>query len=230
MSLLPAPIDTGPVTANWRFQPSTELGGDAFGYYWLDGNTLAIYLLDVSGHGVGAAMHSVTALNLLRQRALPQVDFTDPAAVLASLNNRLQMDDHDGMFFTMWYGVYRVTTRTLRYSAAGHHPAYLVTPDRERFDALGTPNLMIGAMPGLTYDVHETAVAPGSTLHLFSDGVFEIMTPDGRQLGLQDFLPHLVAPPQPGLAEPERLYRLVVGTAKPGPLDDDFSLLTTTFL
>ena len=86
LSLLPAPLTTGPVRADWRFLPSTQLGGDAFGYDWLDQDTLVFYLIDVSGHGAGSAMHSVTVLNVLRQRALPDVDFRNPAEVLASLN------------------------------------------------------------------------------------------------------------------------------------------------
>ena len=106
-SLLPAPLTAGPVRTDWRFVPSTQLGGDAFGYQWLDPNTFAFYLIDISGHGAGAAMHSVAVLNVLRQHALPQVDFANPAEILASLNNRFQMDSHNGMFFTMWYGVYR---------------------------------------------------------------------------------------------------------------------------
>ena len=48
-SLLPEPITSGPVRAHWRFVPSTQLGGDAFGYYWLDPQTFVFYLLDVSG-------------------------------------------------------------------------------------------------------------------------------------------------------------------------------------
>src|SRR5262245_5601770 len=55
-SLLPAPITSGPVHTAWRFVPSAQLGGDAFGYYWLDQNTFVFYLMDVSGHGVGSAM------------------------------------------------------------------------------------------------------------------------------------------------------------------------------
>ena len=52
-------------------------------------------------------MHSVSVLNVLRQRALPVVDFTNPAEVLASLNSRFPTDEHNGLYFTMWYGVYR---------------------------------------------------------------------------------------------------------------------------
>ena len=147
LSLLPAPLTVGPVRANWRYVPSTQLGGDAFGYDWLDPDTFMFHLIDVSGHGVGSAMHSVTVLNVLRQRALPGVDFKNPAAVLSSLNERFQMDSHSGMYFTMWYGVYRPGDRTLTFGSAGHHPAFLVAPDRQESQPLGAPALMIGAMP-----------------------------------------------------------------------------------
>src|SRR5262249_28759821 len=125
-SLLPPPIDSGRVLAQWRFVPSVGLGGDAFGYYWLDATTFVFYLVDVSGHGVGSAMHSVSVLNVLRQRALPNVDFKNPGAVLCALNNAFQMDNYNGMRLTTWYGVYNAGDRTLTYGAAAQHPAYLV--------------------------------------------------------------------------------------------------------
>lgn len=229
MSLLPAPIDSGPIRTAWTLQPSTQLGGDAFGYFWLDPYTFVLYLVDVSGHGVGSAMHSVTALNVLRQRALPGVDFGDPAAVLASLNNRFQMDAHDGMYFTMWYGVYRVATRTLTYSSAGHHPAFLVAADRSAAQPLGVPNMMIGILPDTDYEVQEAEVPTGSTLYVFSDGVFEVVTADGRQWTLEEFVPHLLEPSTGTLSDPERLYKMVRKLARHGVIDDDFSLLAVTF-
>jgi PAS domain S-box-containing protein len=63
-SLLPNLL-TGPIETDWRYLPCSHLGGDGFGYHWLDAETLAIYLLDVSGHGVGSAL----ALHLGAQRA-----------------------------------------------------------------------------------------------------------------------------------------------------------------
>lgn len=230
LALLPAPITTGPVRAEWRFLPSTQLGGDAFGYDWLDGDTFVFYLLDVSGHGAGSAMHSVTVLNVLRQRALPNVDFRNPAEVLASLNTRFQMDGHNGMYFTMWYGVYDKRDRTLSYSSGGHHPAYLVLPDRRESQPLGSPALMVGALPNSEYEVHRTTVPAGSALYLFSDGVFEIQTKDQEQWTQSDFLPLLLEPPLPGTPEPERLYQAVRQAARPGPFDDDFSLMVVTFV
>ena len=70
-SLLPEPLSQGPVQAAWRFLPCTQSGGDSFGYHWLDDEHFAVYLLDVSGHGVGASLLSVSALNMLRSQSLP---------------------------------------------------------------------------------------------------------------------------------------------------------------
>jgi serine phosphatase RsbU (regulator of sigma subunit) len=228
-SMLPRPWRAGAVLAESMFVPSARLGGDAFGYDWLEPGTLAVYLMDVSGHGVGAAMHSVAVMNVLRQRALPGVDFSDPGAVLSSLNERYQMTDHGGMYFTVWYGVYRTAGRTLTYSSAGHHPAYLVPADRAGVLPLGEPALMIGAMLGHTYEARHTTVDAGSTVHVFSDGVFEIVAGDGRQWQLADFLPLLLEPAVPGVPEPARLYGAVQAAARTELLDDDFSLLSLTF-
>lgn len=229
LSLLPEPLTAGLVRAEWRFVPSAQLGGDAFGYYWLDPNTFVFYLVDVSGHGAGSAMHSVTVMNLLRQRALPDVDFRNPAQVLTSLNTRFTMDQHGGLYFTMWYGVYDSAARTLSYASAGHHPAFVVPPTRHESQPLGMSALMIGAFAGYEYQVGQASVAPGSTLYLFSDGVYEIVTSGGQRWELSHFLPLISQPTLPGVSEPERLYRAVTQAAGTSQLDDDFSLLVLTF-
>ena len=85
-TILPQPITEGGIRTDWRFVPSASLGGDAFGCHWLDNDHFAIYLIDVSGHGVGAALLSVSVMNMLRSQSLPDTDFKDPQQVLASLN------------------------------------------------------------------------------------------------------------------------------------------------
>jgi len=72
-------------------------------------------------------------------------------------------------------------------------------------------------------------VEPRSTLYIFSDGVFEITTPEGRRWELDNFVPLLNAPVVPGLRETERLHRGVQRAARRGPFDDDFSLLVVAF-
>jgi serine phosphatase RsbU (regulator of sigma subunit) len=172
------------------FLPSARLGGDALGYEPLDPHTFLIYLIDVSGHGVGAAMHSVSVLNVLRQRAVPNVDFRDPAQVLTGLNAMFQMDRHDDQYVTMWYGVYDAQNRTLAYASAGHHPGYLVTSDRKSALPLKTFGVVVGAVLEPNFTAAHAFVPAESSLYLCSDGAFEILTTD-RQCNLDDFLPLL---------------------------------------
>ncbi len=90
ISLLPEPLK-GELCTAWRYIPSTQLGGDAFGYHWIDEDHFVMYLLDVCGHGVGAAMLSISVMNLLRSGSLPDTDFRRPEEVLRALNQRFQM-------------------------------------------------------------------------------------------------------------------------------------------
>ncbi|HVZ45992.1 MAG TPA: SpoIIE family protein phosphatase [Ramlibacter sp.] len=229
-SLLPQPIAAGPIATDWVYVPSAQLGGDAFGYHQLSEERFCGYLMDVSGHGVGAAMHSVSVMNVMRQRALPDCDFNDPGQVLARLNDMFGMEAHDGMYFSMWYGVYDIARRTLRYASGGHHASYLVDAGRSRMTPLRTRNLVIGAMPGAPFSSSEVEVEPGSTLYVFSDGVFEVVGADGAQKGLPDFLPFLMQPRAVEGSEAKRIESAVRDSARPGPLEDDFTLLTVTFV
>ena len=99
VSLLPDKLKKGPIKADWRFIPSASLAGDTFGYHWLDDDHFAFFLLDVSGHGVGPALLSVSALNALRSQSLPATDFLKPDQVLASLNRAFQMEQQNGHSF-----------------------------------------------------------------------------------------------------------------------------------
>lgn len=188
-SLLPARLSEGPVRTDYAYLASSELGGDLFGYHWRDDRRLAIYLLDVCGHGVGASLLSSAAYNALRREALAETDFADPAAVLEALNRAFPIEDNAGKFFTIWYGVYDRTDRTLRYSAAGHHPAVLFNGDSSPRH-LGDAGFMIGVTPDPGYETAIVPVEPGARLYVFSDGAFELRRgsrADGDMLGLEGF-------------------------------------------
>jgi serine phosphatase RsbU (regulator of sigma subunit) len=223
-ALLPAPIEAGPVRAEWSFKPSARIGGDALGYRFLDDRHFAVFMLDVAGHGAGSALLAVSVANLLRDRASP-----DPAATLAALNQTFQMDSQGGLFFTIWYAVADLTARRLRHAAAGHHPAYLLHGSFAEPQPLVTRNPPIGMMPGVRFRSAEAVLPVDSRLVLFSDGAFEFMTPDGVQRGLPDFLALLDGPPMPGPGTADRLLRAVREAARPGPLDDDASILSLDF-
>jgi sigma-B regulation protein RsbU (phosphoserine phosphatase) len=186
-SILPPPITT-PMASAWTFIPSSSLGGDAFSYHWLDDDHFALFVLDVCGHGVGSALLSVSALNALSSQALPGIDFLAPDRVLEALNNAFPMERQNNLYFTIWYGVYEVSTRTLSYAAAGHPPPILLAPGEppRQLQGIGLP---IGTFEGLDYDNFSTTVPPGSKLYMYSDGVFEVEKKDnGGMLPFEEFI------------------------------------------
>ena len=229
-ALLPPPSRDGPIRIDWVHVPCARLGGDAFGYGQLSDELFAAYLIDVAGHGAGAAMLAVAVMSQLRQRSLPDTDIRSPAAVLTTLNRLYQMDEQAGLFFTMWYGVYNARTRQLQYAAAGQHPAFLVPPDRSEIVPVGNRNLVIGAVPEMAYKQASIEVPAGSMIYLFSDGVFEITDRTGRQWNIGDFQQRILEPPVDGIGETERLFHSVREAAVPGPLEDDFSLVVAQFV
>jgi serine phosphatase RsbU (regulator of sigma subunit) len=192
-SLLPPPHE-GSIRTAWRFIPSQQLGGDAFGYDWLDDENFAMYLLDVCGHGVGAALLSISVMNVLRSNSLPGVNMREPSAVLAALNERFPMENHNNMYFTMWYGVYNNKHRRLAYASGGHPPAVLVAqPGTTGVPArtLRTKGMVVGSLAGVPYETGSCEVPPGSRLFIFSDGAYEITKKDGGMLQFEEFLSHL---------------------------------------
>jgi sigma-B regulation protein RsbU (phosphoserine phosphatase) len=197
-SLLPEKLTQGDVKTDWRFVPSAELGGDSFGYHWLDQDHFVFYLLDVSGHGVGSALLSVSAMNALRSQALPQTDFRVPGQVLGALNNAFQMDQQNGLFFTIWYGVYHRPTRRLDYCGGGHPPVLLLSSPSANgaaLEMLEASGPMIGAVPDLEFKTSSIALGPFSKLYLYSDGVYEIERTDKVMWPFNEFLDFMKAGP-----------------------------------
>jgi sigma-B regulation protein RsbU (phosphoserine phosphatase) len=226
-ALLPPPL-TGEISTSWQYIPSTSLGGDAFGYNWLDPDHFAIYLLDVCGHGVGAALLSISAMNALRTRSL-NADFMRPSSVLTALNDAYPMEDHDNKYFTLWYGVYDRSTGELTFASAGHPPAVLFTGDDPGClsqHLLSTPNFAIGWIPGAEFEEGVQAVGAYAKLFVFSDGVYEFDMPEKGELSCLDFANALLDHQDMAVNDAERILihmREMKGT--PGPFEDDFSLV-----
>lgn len=230
-SLLPPPL-VGEIETFWRFIPSTQLGGDAFGYHWVDNDHFAVYLLDVCGHGVGAALLSITVMNVLRSETLPSTNFLDPANVLNALNETFPMEKHNNMFFTIWYGVFCKSNRTLVYSSGGHPPAILLTglsPTQFTMEHLKTPGLVIGGMSGEKFQNKTIKVDRYNRLFVFSDGVYEISRDNGEVLQLYDFLDILRSSEMSDGDVLDNIIKKVSKIANNRPFEDDFSIVKVIF-
>ena len=194
-SLLPLPINN-PLSIQFKFLPSRQLGGDCLDYNWLDADSLAIYLLDVAGHGLKATLPSISVLNLLRSRALKDLNYYQPSEVLAALNNTFQINYQNDKYFTIWYGVYNRVSRQLKYSSAGHPPYIIISgnsPTNTEVKRLKTPGMPVGMFPEAKYVDAYCQIEKSSTLYIFSDGAYEITQSNGNLWSLEGFTQILIS-------------------------------------
>ena len=232
ISLLPEKISTDSFETDWRFIPSAFLGGDSFGYHWVDDDHFACYLLDVCGHGVKSALMSVSAMNVLRSQSLPGCDFRDASQVLCKLNNAFLMDNHNQMYFTIWYGVYNRVTRELNYSGAGHPPALLVSGPADaptQCQQLESQGPMNGVMEDMPYDGLRVTVEPNSRLYVYSDGVCELHKVDGSMWAFSEFIETMSQPLSIGESALDRIQSVGRRIQGDEPFVDDFSILELRF-
>ncbi|MBE9221184.1 SpoIIE family protein phosphatase [Cyanobacterium stanieri LEGE 03274] len=188
--VLPESLRHEKINIDFRFIPSRQLGGDIFDYFFLDEENIVFYLLDVSGHGLGAALPSISTFNLLRYGNLGKVNYKEPNQVLFSLNNFFQMSNKNDKYLTIWYGIYNINSNKLTFSSAGHPPAIYVYQDNsDKFQVLKlkTPGLPIGMFPNVNYDNSSYEIESPSTLYIFSDGIYEIIGKDKQMWGIDNF-------------------------------------------
>jgi sigma-B regulation protein RsbU (phosphoserine phosphatase) len=231
-TMLPRPVKEGPVRVDWKFIPSHSLGGDAFGYHWLDKDNFAIYLLDVSGHGVGAALLSVSVMNALRSETLHNTDFRKPEQVLASLNSAFPGEQNNDMFFTIWYGVYNKLSGDLTYASGGHPPALMFDGmpfAKEDMYLLRTKNYVIGGMPDVKYRKRVQKVNSPSCMYLFSDGVYEIPKTDGSMWQFNDFAKFVQQPGNGSQSDIERIFQHARKINQFDSFEDDFTIVQVIF-
>ncbi len=175
--------------SDWIFLPSAWVSGDIFNVFPLD-NHLGFYCVDVSGHGVGAAMMSLAvARQFLHGRAVERFLFTadnevaTPAEVVRILNGRFCSDEVEIVsYFTMIYGVIDLATGEGRLCQAGHPTPFIVTPEGEA-RTVGNGGAPVGLMPDLCWTDVNFSLAAGERLCLFSDGITECENLGGEQFG-----------------------------------------------
>lgn len=180
---------------SWQYYPCTALGGDALDIYRIDNEHVAFYLLDVSGHGVPAALLAVTACRSLAPRAdrsslvvepgwdSGSFSAVRPAEVLRRLNLVFPMDHRNPQYMTMIYGLLKVSTGEVRYACGGHPGPILARSDGtvESIDGGSRP---VGMFADTTYEEKVLTLGPGDRLFLHSDGLYEQTNGDedfGRQ-------------------------------------------------
>jgi phosphoserine phosphatase RsbU/P len=226
-SLLPKP-SKDLVRTDWRYIPCADLGGDTFGYHWIDDDHFALYLLDVAGHGLDSALFAVTIMNVLRSRSLPNTDFRAPGQVLAALNEAFPMEAYGDKCFTIWYGVYQRSGSVLEWSGGGHPPALLFEAETPGAIQLESDGAMMGMLSGLEFPTGRRTLSSGARLYVYSDGAHEIHMPDGSEWAFDEFVAFM-SQPEGDRPRMDQLKDHVCALHGSDQLDDDFSLVEAVF-
>jgi sigma-B regulation protein RsbU (phosphoserine phosphatase) len=175
----------------WKYTPCDELAGDFLNYFPLDSRHVAMFVVDVSGHGAASALlavaigrlltaHASASSLLVQQDSSSRLRITPPAEVARELNRRFQMESQNGLYFTMAYGVLNVETRELRYVVAGHPPlVHLPRGGQPRF--LAGTGFAVGMMDDIEFEEHKVQLKPGDRVYWYSDGVPEAMNENLEQ-------------------------------------------------
>jgi sigma-B regulation protein RsbU (phosphoserine phosphatase) len=185
--LLPKKLnDEGRLSIDWLVLPSAFLAGDTLGYFTVDDRYLVFYHLDVSGHGIPAALLSVT-LNCMLTPALGAsslyLSLRDASAaflpmdVVSELNKRFQSAEDE--YFTMVYGVLDIEAGELRFCQAGH-PTPIHLRHSGELSMQGEGGFPVGLWPNMTYDETRLQLEHGDRFILYSDGMTECQDAAGE--------------------------------------------------
>jgi len=227
--LVPDPISEGPIRASSVYIPSSKLGGDMLGFRWLGERHFGFFLLDVCGHGVGAALLSISIMNVFRWRHRDGVVVENAKSLLEQLNRAFPMEEHNNMYFTMILGIYDTETRELDYASAGHPPPLLYQPHSQKLEELPARGMPIGWLPDPRIDSKSVRLEPGSKLYLFSDGLYEFRKKEGEFLPYEEFTGFVS---RHALSEGQSLDMLVQALSSMGnaqPFDDDVAMIELIF-
>jgi phosphoserine phosphatase RsbU/P len=174
-SLLPTKgLSQGALEIVFRFMPFADVGGDFVDFFCLPDGFIGIYVGDVVGKGLSAAMFAALVMGTLR--GIHKTG-TDTARVLALLNERLLQRPIAGRFCSTLYAVFNPATRELIFSNAGMPLPLLVSG--KAFQQLGEGGLPSGLFPGATYERHLVQLSPGDCILFATDGLHELRNKEG---------------------------------------------------
>jgi sigma-B regulation protein RsbU (phosphoserine phosphatase) len=155
-----------------------------------------------------------------------------PAEALGELNRLFRMGEQGDHYFTIWYGVYQASTRTLRYASAGAPPALAFTPGADGHvvvTELFTPATPVGMFADTAFTSETFTVPSGCRILIYSDGAHEITLADDQPMPWSDFkalATQLAASSNWSL---EALVDQLKALTPTGSFEDDCSLIELTF-
>jgi serine phosphatase RsbU (regulator of sigma subunit)/anti-sigma regulatory factor (Ser/Thr protein kinase) len=158
--------------------PAKEVGGDLYGYEQLSDNKLYLFVGDVSGKGVPAALFMMQAKTLL-QESLSSGGLLE---AVTRTNKRLLEENSEALFLTAFIGIFDSKTGELHYVNAGHEPA-LICHDGVYHLLKEVSDVPLACLDNYSFHEQVVKLLPGDRLFLYTDGVSESMSKEGQLYG-----------------------------------------------
>ena len=162
-------------------KPARYVGGDFYDFFFVDDNTLALVIADVSDKGVPAALFMMISRTLIRSLAF---DNRSLSAVLEKANNIMCQDNDSGMFVTLFLAFYDVSSGKLTATNGGHIASLIINHDGTSREWAATHGPALGFMEELPYKEEIMDLEVDQTLFLYTDGVTEAMSSGNELFGL----------------------------------------------
>lgn len=153
-----------------HFEPSIQIGGDVWGVWPIDESKVSVYTIDLSGHGVSAALNTFRLHTLIR--AAGPAMRANPGAFLTSLNGHLCNMFSRQQFATMFYGVVNLQANKLFYAAAASPSAVMVSGTE--ISTVSGQGFPLGIVKDAVYDTQSLPFRKSDRLMLFSDALTEV--------------------------------------------------------
>jgi phosphoserine phosphatase RsbU/P len=161
-----------------------SVSGDYYDFIQLSPTHIAIAIADISGKGISAALLMASLQAALRSQLLVEgSERLSMVELVSRLNKHLVRNTGDDRFATFFIAVYDSATRTLRYTNAGHLPAFLICKDAAV--QLDKGGMVLGVVEDYLYEEGLLTVSPDSLLIGYSDGLIEPENVYGEEFGIR---------------------------------------------
>lgn len=181
MGMLPhGPLRTADVSVCYEFQPFHEVGGDFLDFFTLTDGTIGIYLGDVTGKGLPAALYAALAVGALRG---VHKTGTPPDAVLSTVNRRVILRGVSPRYAAVQYGCFDPRTGILQIASAGMSGPLILS--RRGYRELELRGIPPGMFPETSYESETVRLERGDSVIFLSDGFSESQNAEGEFFGME---------------------------------------------
>lgn len=171
-------------------KPAKEVGGDFYDFFFIDDDHLALVMADVSGKGVPAALFMVISKSVIRNNTISIPGTT--GEIMSRVNNILIKNNRSGFFVTAWLGILTISTGELRYTNAGHEYPAIKRAGSDRFELYRSDNYPpLATQENLVYGEEKMMIGKYDKVFLYTDGVPDAKSPEGKHMGIDRMLEKL---------------------------------------